>query len=267
MLELNGISVAYRGNVAVKNVSFMVHEREIVGIVGESGSGKSTLIRSIIKLLGNQGQVIAGEILFNQHKLLGLSERDMRQIRGKEIALIVQHPELALDPLWTIDSLFYESMRFHGKISKKQAISRADELLSSLSLKDTARILKSYPFELSGGMCQRVAIAIAMANGPRLLLADEPTSALDVTVQNLVIESMLQMREMFKTAILIVSHNMGVIARIADTVGVMYHGELVEWGNKDDVLNHPIHDYTKALMRATPKMDGTLLTGKEVVLL
>ena len=256
MLELRGVSVAYRENAAVRNVSFKVHEREIVGIVGESGSGKSTLIRSIIKLLGNQGQVAAGEISFHGRKLLDLSEGEMRRIRGREIALVIQHPELALDPLWTIGNLFFESMRFHGNISKKQALSRAEELLSSLSLKDTARILKSYPFELSGGMCQRVAIAIAMANGPRLLLADEPTSALDVTVQNQVIETLLQMREMFQTAILMVSHNMGVIARLADTVGVMYRGELVEWGKKDDVLHHPSHDYTKALVRATPKMEG-----------
>ncbi|EHQ91057.1 ABC transporter ATP-binding protein [Desulfosporosinus youngiae] len=257
MLELRGVNVAYRENAAVRNVSFKVHEKEIVGIVGESGSGKSTLIRSIIKLLGNQGQVTAGEISFHGRKLLDLSEGEMRRIRGKEIALVIQHPELALDPLWTIGNLFFESMRFHGNISKKQALSLAEELLSSLSLKDTARILKSYPFELSGGMCQRVAIAIAMANGPRLLLADEPTSALDVTVQNQVIETLLQMREMFQTAILMVSHNMGVIARLADTVGVMYRGELVEWGKKDDVLHHPSHDYTKALVRATPKMEGT----------
>lgn len=262
MLELRGVSVFYKENAALKNISFRVKAREIVGIVGESGSGKSTLIRSIIKLLGNQGKVACGQIVFKGRNLLALSEAEMRPLRGKEIALVLQHPELALDPIRTIGSQFYESMRFHGKITRKEASCRAEELLRGLSLPDTARILKSYPFELSGGMCQRAAIAIAMVNGPALLLADEPTSALDVTIQNQVIETLLQMREMFATAILIVSHNMGVIARMADIVGVMYRGELVEWGRKDEVLRHPLHTYTKALLEATPRMDRALLEEK-----
>ena len=267
ILELHNVNVSYKENIAVKNISMEIKESEIVGIVGESGSGKSTLIRSIINLLGKQGKVNSGEIWFDNRNLLSLSQLKMRQIRGKEISMVLQNPELSLDPLWTIGNLFYESMRFHGNISKNDSLHRGEELLRSLSMEDTSRILKSYPFELSGGMCQRVAIAIAMANNPTLLLADEPTSALDVTVQNQVIETMIQMRDMFSTAILMVSHNIGAIARVADVIGVMYRGELVEWGKKNDVLYHPTHEYTKSLIRAIPKMDGTLPEGKEDVIL
>ena len=172
--------------------------------------------------------------------------------------MIFQHPEHSLDPVVTIGDQFGECMKAVSKTGKQEALGRALVLLDDLHLEDPVRVLKSYPFELSGGMSQRVAIAIAMANSPKLLLADEPTSALDVTVQAQTINVMMELRERYGTAILMVTHNMGVIARMADMVGVMYHGELVEWGTRQDVLKNPAHPYTRALIRAIPAMDGKL---------
>ena len=167
----------------------------------------------------------------------------MRWLDGSRIAMVFQHPELSMDPLWTIGQTFYESIRVHRKITRAESDAAAKQLLTSLHFEHPDKILASYPFELSGGMCQRVAIAIAAANGPELILADEPTSALDVTVQLQAIETMMEMRDTFGMAILIVSHNMGV-----------RQGELVEWGTKDEVLYHPQHEYTKALIEAVPRI-------------
>lgn len=274
MLEIKKLSVKYHNedgdsgrtgcdSMAVRDASFAVEEREIVGIVGESGSGKTTLIRSIMSLLGERGAIARGEILFRGQNLSRLSEQEMRRIRGRDIGMIFQHPELSLNPVWTIKKLFYESMRVHGAVTKREASARGIQLLQEMSLDDAEGLLDAYPFELSGGMCQRVAIAIAMINRPQLLLADEPTSALDVTVQSQVIESMMRMREKFGTSVLIVSHNMGVIARMADKVGVMYCGQLVEWGRKDEVLRFPKHDYTKAMLKAVPRIAGATVCDGE----
>lgn len=256
MLEIRHVSIAYGKTQTVNDVTLSLKEGEIVGIVGESGSGKSTLMKSILGLLSGGGRVISGEIMFYGEDLLKFSSQKRRKIRGKEIAIVFQHPELSLDPLWTIGKTFYESIRVHRNITKADSENEARMLLEELELPDPEKILRCYPFELSGGMCQRVAIAIAMANHPDILLADEPTSALDVTVQKQVIEIMMKMREKFGTSILIVSHNMGVIAKMADKVGVMKHGDLVEWGKKEEVLYSPKHEYTRALIRAIPKMDG-----------
>ena len=163
-----------------------------------------------------------------------------------------------MDPILSIGKQFCETMRAKGRNGKKDALNQAAAVLKELHMENPERILKSYPFELSGGMCQRVAIAMAMANNPKLLLADEPTSALDVTVQAKTIDVMMELRAKYGTAILLVTHNMGVIARMADMVGVMYHGKLVEWGTKEEILRNPAHPYTKALIRAIPTMDGKL---------
>lgn len=258
MLEIKNISVAYGNSQVVKDVSISLKPGEIVGIVGESGSGKSTMLKSILGLLDSQGKVQSGEVLFSGENLLKLAPARLRKLRGKEIAMIFQHPELSLDPIWTIGKSFYECIRVHRPVTRQEAALQGKELFRTLNLENPDKIWSSYPFELSGGMCQRVAIAIAIANRPEILLADEPTSALDVTVQMQVIETMMKLREQFGTAILIVSHNMGVIAKMADKVGVMRKGELVEWGSKDEVLYSPKHAYTKALIRAIPKMDGKL---------
>lgn len=254
MLEIRNLSAAYEDIESVKHVSLSVQPGEIVGIVGESGSGKSTMLKAVLNLFHQKKVVIDGEILFHGENLLKKKPSEMRQLRGSRIAMVFQHPELSMDPLWTIGQTFYESIKVHRRINKKEAYEEARQILTALHFENPDKILASYPFELSGGMCQRVAIAIAAANGPELLLADEPTSALDVTVQKQVIETMMEMREKFGMSILMVSHNMGVIAKMADKVGVMRQGELVEWGTKDEVLYHPQHEYTKALIQAVPKI-------------
>lgn len=254
MLEIRNLSAAYEDTESVKHVSLSVQSGEIVGIVGESGSGKSTMLKAVLNLFHQKKVMLDGEILFHGENLLKKKPAEMRQLRGSRIAVVFQHPELSMDPLWTIGQTFYESIKVHRRITKNKANEEARQILSSLHFENPDKILASYPFELSGGMCQRVAIAIAAANGPELLLADEPTSALDVTVQKQVIETMMEMREKFGMSILIVSHNMGVIAKMADKVGVMRHGELVEWGTKDEVLYHPKHEYTKALIQAIPRI-------------
>ncbi|MDO4633128.1 MAG: ABC transporter ATP-binding protein [Eubacteriales bacterium] len=254
MLELKQLCISYGDLQTVKDVSFTVNSGQIVGIVGESGSGKSTTIRSILGILPGNGKITSGEILFDHQNLAKYTKKDWTRVRGREIAMIFQHPAESMDPVVRIGDQFYESMRAVQKTDRRTAMARAKELLTELQLEDTERILRSYPFELSGGMCQRVAIAMAMANGSRLLLADEPTSALDVTVQAQTIKVLLGLREKYGTSILLVTHNMGVVAHMADMVGVMYHGELVEWGSRDQVLNYPTHEYTRRLIRAIPKM-------------
>ncbi|MCI8550752.1 MAG: ABC transporter ATP-binding protein [Lachnospiraceae bacterium] len=254
MLRVKNLSVAYGKIQVVRGVGFSVKPGQIVGIVGESGSGKSTMLKSLAGLLEKYGQVTEGEAFYEGEDLLKLSEKQFRKLRGKEIALVFQHPELSLDPLWKIGKTYYESVRVHRTLSRAESDSEAERLFEALHLENPRRILESYPFELSGGMCQRAAIAIAIANGPRLLFADEPTSALDVTIQKQVIDTMLELRKQFGTSIVIVSHNMGVIAAMADLVGVMKQGELVEWGTKEQVLYHPKHPYTRELICAIPKI-------------
>lgn len=254
MLKLNHVNIAYKEQSVVEDVSLSLNSEEIVGIVGESGSGKSTLLRSIIGLLSNSGKVTHGEILVKGENICDLKKEDLRKIRGKEIAMIFQHAELSMDPLWTIGRSFYESIYVHQKVTWKQAMELGADILGELLLKNPKQILCSFPFQLSGGMCQRVAIAIAMTNNPKILLADEPTSALDVTVQSQVIDTIMHMRKKKGTAILIVSHNMGVIAQMADKVGVMWKGRLVEWGSKEEVLYHPQHAYTHKLIKAIPRI-------------
>lgn len=254
MLEIQNLCISYGNRETVKNVSFTVEKGQIVGLVGESGSGKSTTIRSILNLLPGKGKITSGEIIFKNQQLTTLSKKDWSKIRGKEISMIFQHPMESLDPTERIESQFYESMRAIQKIDRAASRQYAKELLQELQLQDADRILKAYPFELSGGMCQRVAIAMACANGAELLLADEPTSALDVTVQAQTIKVLKELRERRNTSMLLVTHNMGVVAQLADMVGVMYHGELVEWGTTQQVLYHPKHEYTQHLIHAIPKM-------------
>ena len=255
LLEVRNLSASYRDTEAVRGVSLAVERGEIVGIVGESGSGKSTMLKSILGLLGRKARE-SGSVRYRGEELRDASPARLRQIRGKEIGMIFQHPQLAMDPLCPIHSLFYESIRVHRKVSRQEARRQGRELLEALDFPDPERILAAYPFELSGGECQRAAIAAALVNRPALLLADEPTSALDVTVQKQVIQTIRKTREQFGTAVLMVSHNMGVIGEIADRVGVMRTGELVEWGRTQDVFRSPQHPYTQALLRAVPRLEG-----------
>ena len=258
MLEVKKLCISYGKKTTVKNVSLAVCAGQIVGLVGESGSGKSTVIRSILGILPSNGKITSGTVAFQGEDLTKLSQKEWKKIRGRKISMIFQHPGNSLDPVLTIGTQFCECMKAVQGTSRDIAMKKAEELLEELHLSDPQRVLKSYPFELSGGMCQRVGIALAMANNPDLLLADEPTSALDVTVQAQTIDVMMELRKKYGAAILLVTHNMGVIAHMADMVGVMYQGELVEWGTRKEILGNPIHPYTRALIRAIPSMNGKL---------
>jgi ABC-type dipeptide/oligopeptide/nickel transport system ATPase component len=254
LLSIQQLNIAYNDTPTVKDVSLAVGENQIIGIVGESGSGKSTLIRAVIGLLGREGRITSGSIVFQGRHLETMTPRQLRDVRGGEVAMIFQQPESSFDPIRTIGDQFCETMKLHERASRAEALSRADAILRGLGFDDPARVLKSYPFELSGGMCQRAAIAVGMACRPRLLLADEPTSALDVTVQAETVRTLMKLREDSGTSILLVTHNMGVIAYMADLVGVMYKGRIVEWGTRRDILLNAAHDYTRALISAIPKL-------------
>jgi len=228
LLEIKDLNINYKNSIkAIKNVNFILEDNQIISIVGESGSGKSTLIRAILKLLPMGGEIESGNIFFLEKDILNLNKNELNKLRGKDIGMIFQDPNSTMDPIKTIEKQFLEYILEHNNISKKEAIELAKEYLLKLNLTDVDRVLKSYPFELSGGMKQRVAIAMAMAQSPRLLLADEPTSALDVTVQAQVIQELKRIRETFKTAIILVTHNMGVASYISDKIAVMMKEDLL----------------------------------------
>ena len=251
LLEIKNLNINYKNSIkAVKNVSLTLKDNQIISIVGESGSGKSTLIRAILKLLPMGGEIESGNIFFLEKDILNLNKNELNKLRGKDIGMIFQDPNSTMDPIKTIEKQFIEYILEHNNISKKEAIDLAKKYLLKLNLIDVERVLKSYPFELSGGMKQRVSIAMAMAQNPKLLLADEPTSALDVTIQAQVINELKKIRENFKTSIILVTHNMGVAAYISDKIAVMRNGEIVEFGDRDQIIKNPQHDYTKSLLNA-----------------
>ena len=254
ILRYEHVDITYNGFRAVKDISFTVDEGEILGIVGESGSGKSTLIRAAMGLLGPAGLVTRGDIWYKSKNLPDLPEHEIRKLNGPELGLIFQNAGSSFCPIRTVGSQLYESMTEHEAISKEEFQSRAMALLQKIGFENGQRILDSYPFELSGGMQQRVGIAAAMLLNPGVLLADEPTSALDVSVQKQVVEEMLLMREAFGTAIVLVTHNIGVIGAMADRVLVMKDGEMVEYGETKQILNNPKEAYTRALRSAVPRL-------------
>ena len=257
LLDIHNLYVRYpHGDNVLHDVSLHMHSKEIVCVIGESGCGKSTLLNAILRMPGRV-DITGGEILYREHDLCTMPLNELRKLRGEGIGMVFQEPGASLDPIRKIGAQFYETMRAHKKISKSQALSDAEGLLSKLDFSDPARILKSSPVQLSGGMNQRVAIALAMALRPEILLADEPTSALDVTVQAQIVDELLSLRDEFDTAILLVTHNIGIVARMADKVAVMYAGQIVEFGYRESILNYPSHPYTQALMSAVPKLDGT----------
>ena len=242
ILRYEHVDITYNGYRAIKDVSFTVSEGEILGIVGESGSGKSTLIKAAMGLLGDTGLVTRGDIWYKGKNLPDLSASELRRLNGPELGMIFQYAGSSFCPIRTVGAQLYESMTEHEHISIKIGFDNAQ------------RILESYPFELSGGMQQRVGIAAAMLLNPSVLLADEPTSALDVSVQKQVVEEMLLVRRTFGTAIVLVTHNIGVIGAMADKVLVMRNGETVEYGETRQVLEDPKEEYTKLLMSAVPRL-------------
>lgn len=257
IVELKNLSITYQGSkVAVNNVSFDVPEGSIVSIVGESGSGKSTIIRAIIGLLSGDGCISDGSLIFNGRDIREYSKEEMRKMRGEEMAMIFQDAGSYLNPKKKIGPQYIETMQAHMDISNEEAFETAKKELLKLKLPDPDRIMRSYGFQLSGGMRQRVAIAMAMTMNPKLLLADEPTSALDVTIQAQVVQEMLDLRDARGTAIIIVTHNMGVASRMSDYIAVMKNGELMEFGKRDEVIDRPKNDYTKKLLSVVPELEA-----------
>ncbi len=248
LLRTEHITICYNGRPVVKDVSFELHAGEILGVVGESGSGKSTIIKAVMGLLGKGGMVTRGDIWYKGQNVVDMPEKELRKLLGPEIGMVFQDCKAALCPIRTVGDQIYESMSEHEKVSRKEIYERASEVMGKIKLDDPKRVLDSYPFELSGGMNQRVGICTAMMQRPSLLLADEPTSALDVTVQKQVVEEMKLMRDDYNTAMIVVTHNIGVVNVMADKVLVLQHGEVMDYGPTDRVINHSENAYTRKLM-------------------
>lgn len=254
VIRYEHVDISYKGKRVIHDVSFSVEKGEILGIVGESGSGKSTLIKAAMGLLGRDGLVTRGDIWYKGMDLPDLKPGEMRKLCGPELGMIFQTAGSSFCPIRTVRAQLYEFMTEHKKIKADVFENQAEELLEKFGFEDPKRVLDSYPFELSGGMQQRVGIAAAMFLNPKILMADEPTSALDVTVQKQVIEEMLMVRKTFGTSILLVTHNMGVIRAMADKVLVLHEGEIMEYGVTEEVFEQPQSAYTKKLLAAVPKL-------------
>lgn len=252
LLKLEHVTISYNGKPVVHDISFQLYPGEILGIVGESGSGKSSLVKAVAGLLGNEGMVTEGDIWYRGKNISDTPEKKLRDILGPEIGFVFQDCGAALCPIRRVGDQIYESMSAHRKISRKDSDERASEIMSKIGLKDPGRVLKSYPFQLSGGMNQRVGICTAMMQYPSLLLADEPTSALDVTVQKQVVEELLLMRKEYGTGMIVVTHNIGVVRKMADSVLVLKDGKNMEYGTVSQILEHPQNSYTDQLMSAVP---------------
>jgi peptide/nickel transport system ATP-binding protein len=261
ILSVKNLTVHFEGFersvVAVRDLSFSVSGGETLGIVGESGCGKSVTSLSIMRLLAKTARVVNGSIDFHGGDLLSLSEKQMRRIRGNQISMIFQEPMTSLNPVFTVGRQIAESIVLHQGKTYKQALVDAQGLLELVQVSDPGKRLQNYPHELSGGMRQRVMIAIALACKPRLLIADEPTTALDVTIQAQILQILKDIQQQLGMAIVLITHDLGVVAEACDRVMVMYAGSKVEEGKVADVLYHPRHPYTQALIRSLPAFSGT----------
>ena len=241
---------------ALNDVSIHLNDGEVLGIVGESGSGKSVTAYSLMGLTAYPGKLVGGTIDFNGHRINDLSEKEFRKIRGNEVSIIFQDPMTSLNPVYTIGNQIMEVILLHTDKNKEQARARAKELLELVGINEPEKRLKQYPHELSGGMRQRVMIAIALACEPKLLIADEPTTALDVTIQAQILELMMELKEKLGMAIIMITHDLGVVASMCDKIAVMYAGRIVEYGTTDDIFYNPKHEYTKGLLKSIPRLDA-----------
>ena len=241
---------------AVRGVSFEVHKGEILGIVGESGSGKSVTSMSILRLLADTARIKNGKIEFEGTDLTKVSDKQMREIRGQKIAMVFQDPMTSLNPVYTIGNQIVEVILLHTKKTKQEAWARARELLELVGINEPEKRLKQYLHELSGGMRQRVMIAIALACEPKLLIADEPTTALDVTIQAQILELMNDLRHKLGMSIIMITHDLGVVAQMCEKIAVMYAGHIVEYGTTDEIFYNPQHEYTKGLINSIPKLNA-----------
>jgi peptide/nickel transport system ATP-binding protein len=261
LLDVQDLTVAFEGPratvAAVDHVSFQIAPGETLGLVGESGSGKSVTAFSILRLLQPPGRVVGGRVLFEGRDLLQLSERDMRQVRGARISLIFQEPMTALNPVMRVGDQIAEALTVHGLADRQEAWKQAVDLLDAVHIPDAKRRVRDYPHHLSGGMRQRVMIAIALACHPPLVIADEPTTALDVTIQAQVLELLRELRARYHLSLLLITHDLGVIAEMADRVAVMHRGVLVEEGPVRQILRAPTQEYTRQLLAAVPGAGGS----------
>ena len=262
LLEINNLSTYFftqDGVVkAVDDISYGLEGGEVLGVVGESGCGKSVHALSIMRLVPSPpGRTVSGEVVFEGENLLTMDGAEMRNIRGNRIAMVFQEPMTSLNPVLTIGRQLTETLELHQDMSGQQARTRAAELLQTVGLSDAARRLGDYPHQFSGGMRQRVMIAMALSCNPRLIIADEPTTALDVTIQAQILELMQELARDFGTAMIIITHNLGVVARYADNVNVMYAGRIIETGTAQEIYHNPKHPYTLALLNSVPRLDAS----------
>jgi len=239
---------------ALTDVSFSMNQGDVLGIVGESGSGKSVTAYSIMGLTADPGRLVGGEINFNGHRIDLMKERELRKIRGNEVSIIFQDPMTSLNPVYTIGNQIREVLLLHTHCTKKQANAKAIELLKLVGINEPARRMKQYPHEFSGGMRQRIMIAIALACEPKLLIADEPTTALDVTIQAQILELMVELKNRIGMSIIMITHDLGIVSTICEKIAVMYAGRIVEYGTIDDIFYHTAHEYTKGLLNSIPKL-------------
>ncbi len=239
---------------AVNDVSFYVNEGELLGLVGESGCGKSITALSVMRLISEPGKIVGGSIKFKGEELTTASVERMREIRGDDISMIFQDPMTSLNPVYTVGEQIAEALRLHRNLDKKQAWNAAIEAMKEVSIPSPERRVNDYPHQLSGGMRQRVMIAMALACNPELLIADEPTTALDVTIQAQILELLNELRQTRKLAVLLITHDLGVVAEVADRVCVMYTGKIVEESGVDEIFEKPKHPYTQGLLKSVPKL-------------
>lgn len=258
MLEVRDLHTSFftpAGEVkAVNGISFNLDSGKVLGIVGESGSGKSVTAYSILQILAHPGRIVSGSIKFRGKELVGSGESEMRKIRGNKISIIFQDPMTSLNPVYTVGNQLEEAIRLHTGRNHQQARERAIEMLTLVGINEPQKRLKQYPFELSGGMRQRVMICMALSCSPKLLIADEPTTALDVTIQAQILDLIRKLREDEKTAVLFITHDLGVVADIAHRAVVMYAGNIMEMGTVRDMFKNPLHPYTLGLLNAIPKL-------------
>ncbi len=268
LLDVENLQVSFftpAGEVkAVNGISYTIHEHEVMGIVGESGSGKSVEAYSIMGLLSEPGKIIGGNVTFDGQDILAYTDEQKREFRGNMTSMIFQNPMTCLNPVYTIGNQLIEAVRCHNRgISKAQAKKMAIEMLTMVGVNNAERRVDQYPHEFSGGMRQRAMIAMALICNPRLLIADEPTTALDVTIQAQILELMKDLQEKTGMAIIFITHNLGVVAEICDTVTVMYAGSVMEQGVVDDIFYSPAHPYTKGLLRSMPNLSDE--KGKKLI--
>lgn len=256
MLEIKNVTISYGDRPTVKNFSMTLKKGEIASIAGGSGSGKTTVIRAVLGLLPGGGKITGGDILFEGKSLLDNTAEEWRNLRGTDMSMIFQDSGAMLNPIRKIGSVFVEYIRTHEKISRKAAWEKGREMLEQMRLPSSDNIMKSYPFQLSGGMRQRVGIAMAMTFQPKLLLADEPTSALDVTTQAQIVRQMMELREEWGTSIIMVTHNLGVAAYMSDQILIMKEGQIADTGSRDQILKGGRSIYTQELLEAVSSLGG-----------